>query len=257
MKMAPSPGVASAAPVAPSPNARPAPTRRWSAFLALALLVPIPTLGTWFGLYFPETRGTGLGQAIYFGAKIWILLLPLGWLLIRERKKLSLSPMQQGGWTAGIFSGIGISLLILLGWLLVGRQMIDPATMRATATTAGIGSPGSYLLFALYLCTLNALLEEYVWRWFVYSRCEDLLGRLRGAAVLLSALFFTAHHVIALLAQLPGLPALLASAGVFIGGCTWSVLYLRYRSIWPGFVSHVIIDIAILLIGASILFGGA
>ena len=35
----------------------------------------------------------------------------------------------------------------------------------------------------------------------------------------------------------------------------WSVCYLRYRSIWPGWVSHVAADVAGLAIGWRVLFG--
>ena len=67
---------------------------------------------------------------------------------------------------------------------------------------------------------------------------------------------FTAHHVIVLVAQFDWPIALLGSLGVFIGGATWSWLYLRYRSIWPGYVSHAIADAAIFIIGYRLIFGG-
>jgi uncharacterized protein len=47
---------------------------------------------------------------------------------------------------------------------------------------------------------------------------------------------------------------LLCCAGVFAGGVIWSALYLRYRSIWPGYLSHALADLAIFAIGASLLF---
>jgi hypothetical protein len=48
----------------------------------------------------------------------------------------------------------------------------------------------------------------------------------------------------------------LGSCGVFLGGAAWSWLYLRYRSIWPGYVSHAIADAAIFIIGYRLIFGG-
>ena len=48
---------------------------------------------------------------------------------------------------------------------------------------------------------------------------------------------------------------LLASLGVIIGGASWSWLYLRYRSIWPGYVSHAIVDVPIFVIGYRLIFG--
>ena len=96
-------------------------------------------------------------------------------------------------------------------------------------------------------------MEEYVYRWFIYRQCETLM---RGtAAVVASAAIFTAHHVIAVSQYLDLRFTILASAGVFAGGVVWSVLYLRYRSIWPCWISHVFADIAVFAIGWWLLFG--
>ena len=43
--------------------------------------------------------------------------------------------------------------------------------------------------------------------------------------------------------------------GVMIGGLVWSWMYMRYRSIWPGWVSHAIVDVAVFGVGAWVLFG--
>jgi membrane protease YdiL (CAAX protease family) len=50
--------------------------------------------------------------------------------------------------------------------------------------------------------------------------------------------------------------ALLGSLGVFIGGAVWSWLYLRYRSVWPCYLSHALADAAIFIIGYRLIFGG-
>lgn len=229
-------------------------TKQRNALLALLLLTPVPTVGTWFGFYAEDLRGSAIGQYVYFASKLWILAFPAAWLLLIDRGRPSLSPVRQGGLVIGLISGLLLSGAILGAWLLFGKTLIDPAQVRETAVAAGIGDPLPYIFFALYICTINAVLEEYVWRWFVYRKSEDLLKKAGLGAVTLSALLFTVHHVLALRAQFDWLAVILASAGVFIGGCVWSALYLRYRSIWPGFVSHALVDVTIFLIGASILF---
>jgi len=40
-----------------------------------------------------------------------------------------------------------------------------------------------------------------------------------------------------------------------IVGLIWSAMYLRYQSIFPGYISHVFADIAVFCCGAWILFG--
>ena len=129
---------------------------------------------------------------------------------------------------------------------------IDVELFRESAARIGLDTPTRYLAFAAYLSLVNSLVEEYVWRWFVFRKCEALVGGY--PAVLLSAAFFTAHHVFALAAQMPWLVTVIASLGVFAGGAVWSWCYLRYRSIWPGYVSHVVADVAIFWIGWRLLF---
>ena len=101
--------------------------------------------------------------------------------------------------------------------------------------------------------TINSILEEYLWRWFVVTRCEVLMPRL--AAVVLSGLLFTLHHIIALDVYFDWRVVVLGSLGVFIGGATWSWLYIRYRNIWAAYVSHVFADVIIFAIGWKLLFG--
>jgi uncharacterized protein len=45
----------------------------------------------------------------------------------------------------------------------------------------------------------------------------------------------------------------LGSLGVFAGGAVWSHLYLRTRSIWPGYLSHALADVAVFAVGAQII----
>ena len=80
----------------------------------------------------------------------------------------------------------------------------------------------------------------------------DCLGRIAG--IVASALFFTVHHVIAMAVFMDWLPVLLCSSGVFIGGLVWSWLYARFESIWPCYLSHAIVDMAVFGVGALILF---
>ena len=70
-----------------------------------------------------------------------------------------------------------------------------------------------------------------------------------------SACGFTLHHIFALWAQFDWRVTALASLGVFVGGLLWSWLYLRYRSVWPCWVSHAIVDVPIFVIGWWLIFG--
>ena len=225
-------------------------TRKY-ALLALLLLVPLPSFGSAMGLWVAPGP---VGKTIYFLCKVWILALPAVWLLKVERQPPSWSPPRQGGFVFAVASGLAIGAGIIATYLLLPTTSIDPEHLRSLAAVNGFDHIVIYLVFAAYFTFINALLEEYVWRWFVFTRCETLFPR--RPAVVIAAVCFTLHHIIVLRSFLPwGLTAL-GAGGVFIGGVVWSWSYLRYRSIWPGYVSHAIVDAAILTVGWHLLFSG-
>jgi membrane protease YdiL (CAAX protease family) len=191
--------------------------------IALLLLVPAPSIGVLSAMiWWPETT---LGSAIFSISKLW----------------------------RGLVSGLAISVIISLAYLLLGERLIDFEAMRAGIATIGLDKPLVYLGGALYWITVNSLLEEYVWRWFVGSKSMDLLGK--PAGVFAAAIFFTLHHVIALSVFMDVSAVILCSAGIFVGGVVWSYMYARFESIWPGYLSHAIVDLCVFGLGAIIIFG--
>jgi len=225
---------------------------RRRAILALALLVPAPSLGTLAAMsLFP---GTALGKGLFAASKLWLAAFPAVWMMLVDRERFGLSPARKGGFLMGLASGLGLGLLVVLGWLAFGQGLLDRTAFAGKMREVGLGSLPMYLGGAAYWILVNSVLEEYVWRWFVFRKCVALVGP--RAAALLSALFFTLHHFIALRAYCPLPVAVAASIGVFSGGAVWSLLYARYRSVWPGYVSHAIVDLCVFGVGATMLFGG-
>lgn len=222
---------------------------RWQALVALALLVPLPSIGTAMAMWWWPGAW---GQAGYALCKLWVLLLPALWLVLVERRPLSWSPARRGGLAVGALLGVAIGIVIIGAYALLGRHFIDVTRFQETARRLGFSSPARFVGFGAYLIFVNSLAEEYIWRWFVFRRSEIIWPT---AATLLAAFFFTVHHVIALAAQFGPAVTIVASAGVFLGGWIWSWCYERYRSIWPGYVSHAIVDFAILFLGWKLLFG--
>jgi membrane protease YdiL (CAAX protease family) len=116
----------------------------------------------------------------------------------------------------------------------------------------GLFDAKKYLILALYWTFINALLEEYFWRWFIVSRAQSLMSQ--KAAILLSALGFVAHHFLAMSLYFDLATTLLACFGIFTAGIIWSVLFVRYRNILSCYISHVLADAAIFAIGYYLLF---
>lgn len=223
---------------------------RNKAILALLLLIPAPSLGTAFAMiWFPDSI---FGQSIFFFFKIWLLILPLIWHVIVDKEKISWSPAQKGGWTTGWLSGFIISLIIAIFFITWGHNLIDFSFFKQKMSDVGLTNPGSYLAGALYWIIINSILEEYIWRWFVVKKAEQIFTP--HIAILISALAFTIHHIIAMQMYFSWPTVILCSTGVFIGGAIWSAIYVKYRSIWPGYLSHAIVDLCIFSIGASIIW---
>ena len=116
-----------------------------------------------------------------------------------------------------------------------------------------LNTPAAFVVGAVCWCMVNSLIEEYVWRWFVFAQCEQLFSK--GLAIGASGLFFTIHHTVVLSQYMSWQGTVLASIGVWIGGATWSWIYLRYRNIWAAYVSHIFADLAVFGIGYVQLFG--
>lgn len=219
--------------------------------LALALLVPAPTLGVLATL----GEGSGLAGQIAWGvSKVWLFAFPFVWWVRVEQRRRQAPAASRGRSIAfGLGLGLAISAVVFGAYFLVGRDWIDVEHARELASKNGLDRWPVYLAFLLYTSLVNALLEEYVWRWFCFRQWERIAGTV--PAVFLSAACFTLHHVVALLAYFDARVALLGSAGVFAGGLVWSWCYARFRSVLPGYVSHVLVDVALGVIGAWILLG--
>lgn len=223
---------------------------RHRALGALALLVPVPSLGVISAMVIAPGP---VGHAVFLAAKVWLVAFPAVWYLKVEKGPPSWSPPRKGGLGVGALSGVVIAAFIVFGAWLMDVPNMDLGPLRAAVGEMGLGSSSAFLAAAAGWTLVNSLVEEYVYRWFVLRQAERLLSG--WSAVLTSASVFTLHHVFAVSQYLSPFHSVLASVGVFIGGIVWAWLYHRYRSIWPGWISHVMADVAVFGLGWWLLFG--
>ncbi|MCF7848984.1 MAG: CPBP family intramembrane metalloprotease [Kiritimatiellales bacterium] len=221
-----------------------------SAWLSLALLVPAPSIGVLFGMILYP--GSAAGQGIFMFSKVWILLLPALWLLLVEKDKPRFGKTGKDGFRVGLLTGLAISAFVLAASFLTSSYLIDADFFKEMMGQIGLNRKAVYIGGAVYWTCVNSVLEEYVWRWFVVRQCMKLMKPSR--AVVVSALFFTLHHILAM--QVYFNPALTAicTVGIFIGGALWSWMFTRYGTIWPGWLSHALVDAAIFISGYLLLF---
>jgi membrane protease YdiL (CAAX protease family) len=224
--------------------------QRRTAWTALWIAAPAPSLGAAAAFYLaPGAAGNALyalGKAILYG-------LPLLWLWRVDRAPLSLSPAKRGGLGVGAGIGLLVGGGIVAAYALFFRETIDGQALRDIGERVGFATRGRYLLAAAYLILVNALLEEYAFRWFLYTRCRRVFPS--GVALVVAALLFTAHHVLVLRAFFDWPFVLLGSGGVFAGGLLFTWCYKRYRSVWPGYLCHALADVGVLAVGWDLLFG--
>jgi membrane protease YdiL (CAAX protease family) len=220
----------------------------------------LPTLLTW--LYF-VALATGeanpLQQAAYAAGKVaqfgWPVL--AAWWLDRAFPRPSRPHFR------GLLLGLAFGLLVAGGMfclyfaLLRGSEVLADTSRRVTdkLVELGLTSLSAYLLFGVFLSVFHSLFEEYYWRWFVFGRLRRLLPL--APALVLAALAFAAHHVLVLHIYFPGrffsavLPFSLCIAA---GGVAWGWLYERTGSIYSCWLSHALVDLAIMVIGYDLCF---
>lgn len=232
-----------------------APFHRNSTLVLLCLVAVLPSLGTLAALWLWPGP---VGGTLYAICKAGLYLIPaiVAWRtldrkVIREGivRGLKSSPL-----IFGIASGVLIGGVILLAWNWVYRDQLDLSQLETVVDENGLREPVRYVAMAIWFSVGNALLEEFVFRWFVDSRLS-LLNVPGVIAIPLSGLIFTAHHILVLAAYFPVGPTVIFSLGVFIGGVIWSWALRRWRSLLPGWISHALVDAAVFLVGWEMLFG--
>ena len=219
------------------------------ALLALALILPAPLIGVSSSFYLPSLQSANgdieIGKAIWLLAKIWLIVLPVAWLLFVDGGKLSWSPTNKKGILAGLAWSIPFAFVILITDGLIRGALIPPSA-KHQVMELGITSPANFLIFASAMSLVNSLMEEYVWRWFVFTKLKVLVGA--WPAIVLSAFFFMVHHVVIVWNFGSLWLVFLGSISIFTGGIIWAWLYNKYNSIWPGWICHVAADTAIMWI---------
>jgi uncharacterized protein len=160
---------------------------------------------------------------------------------------------------AGILFGLvvaGSGWLVYRGWLSESPAFVAAAEkIRAKVAGFGLDSVAAYAAMGLFYSVVHSFLEEYYWRWFVFGQLRRLVPL--WGAIVVSSLGFMAHHVIVLGTYFGGLTwmTVLFSAAVAIGGAFWAWLYERSGSLYGSWVSHLIVDAGIFLLGFELVRG--
>jgi membrane protease YdiL (CAAX protease family) len=198
-------------------------------------------------------------QIAIAACKVVQFSLPVAWLAVADRASLRCPPLSCRGVVIGVAFGLAVAAVacgLYLGWL-GETELFRSARARLWAKVSGFGltTPAGYLALAGFIALAHSLLEEYYWRWFVYGRLRH--HTLPAAAAVLSGLAFMGHHVLVLNVFFPGWfwsAVVPLSACIALGGMAWAWLYERSGSLLGPWLSHAIVDLALMAIGYDILF---
>jgi uncharacterized protein len=219
--------------------------------LALLLIVPGSSIGVISStMLFPGSVGQGI--AIFCG--IWVAILPILWHVFVERQTLRLTLPNRHSLLAGIILGILMFQFILSSYWFGGRYWLNIPDIRARVSQMGMNVPLMIFGFGTFQTLINSFIEEYTWRGFVDRHCRIIWSN--KLSLVLSAIFFTLHHIILLTAYCDDWRlVLVGSIAVFIAGVLWARCIQIYRSLLPSYLSHMAADLALQIVSWHILLG--
>ena len=201
--------------------------------------------------YFIAFPDPPLSRVFYAVSRVFFIGLPVLWTVCVDRQRFPFPRFKGDGLRAGTVSGMLIGLAAIILYINVFQSILPVSEVKEKAGQLGFGGE-VFIIFAFFIVIANSSLEEYYWRWFGFSKLRSVL-RTR-MAVLVSGAGFALHHVI-ILAVFFGWPCgLLFGVCVGTGGMLWCHLYDKYDSIWPAWISHAIVDAAVMMIGFDMLF---
>lgn len=232
---------------------RRAETTRARDLAAILFASVLPSAITFVYFVLLARSAAGLQQTAYLGGKTLQFAFPLVWVLLVQRERLSFTKPDR----SGIFLSLVFGLLVTAGmvalytvWL--GKTAIfagAAAEVKAKVSGFGVSTATEYLAMGIFYSVCHAFLEEYYYRWFIYGQLRKYY--FISPAVLFSSLAFMAHHVIVLgmYFGFTSVTTILFSLAIAIGGAVWALLYERSRSLVGPWLSHLLVDAGIFLVG--------
>jgi CAAX protease family protein len=220
---------------------------------AIVFAIVFPTIVTLAYFVVLAGQSSGLQQAAYGIGKVIQFAFPAVWVFIVLREKICWHRPTRSG--IGLAFGFGLliagtMIAMALLWLKPIGFFDGPGeAIREKIRGLGLDSVAMYAAAAVFYAICHSLMEEYYWRWFVFKRLQAFVTL--PMAITVSSLGFMAHHVILLGIYFGWTsPATyLFSAGVAVGGAAWAWIYQRSGSLVGPWLSHLLVDAAIFMIG--------
>lgn len=220
-------------------------------FITLAILPALvfQFIGALF--YFVIFPNGILAQGIYTTTKILLLIWPLLWLR-QIKTPWNLRPNASAirfGLESGII-GAGVILLVFFIFQDYFSQFSPQLIDKITAFN--LTSPTIFFLFAIFISLVHSLLEEYYWRWFVFTNLTTKFSPLVSG--LITSIGFASHHYIILSQFFSPILTIIFGTLVGVGGAWWCYVYKKTGTLFSAWISHAMIDVAIMAVGYILIF---
>ena len=234
-----------------------------SRWIVVGIALALPTVVTWayFTLassYSPDAvkAAYGLGKTVQFALPLlWVWLIERPWKaeVAASETPATSAPLPRQGMTIAVGFGVAVvtSMLVLYHLLLKDSGFFAGALPEIQQKLGDFAllTVWRFAAFGVFYALVHSFLEEYYWRWFVFGQCRRLMTPPR--AMIVSSLGFMAHHVL-LMATYFGWTSWATwffSLSVFVGGVVWAWLYHRSGSLIGVWLSHLLVDAGIFLVG--------
>ncbi|MDW7660764.1 MAG: CPBP family intramembrane glutamic endopeptidase [Bacillota bacterium] len=175
------------------------------------------------------------------------LLLPL--MYAKRMQDVSYKNLFRFDWRHfGVSIGLGLSvfIFILAAYKIIGPYFDFSSVTASMEKELGV-TKDNFLIVAVYISFVNALLEEFFFRGFAYLELKKWTTR--TSALIISAGAFALYHVSMMLNwfSLPLFALLLT--GLFVGGLLFNFINERSNNIYSSWMVHMFANFAINAVG--------
>ena len=138
--------------------------------------------------------------------------------------------------TIGIISAFVLYLVFLVGNAAASK--LFSFAQSQISDIYDLRTQSNPLIVGILLLLVIGPGEEIFWRGFIQQKLAHKQGPLKG--YLTAALIYAAVHLWAF--------NFILFITALICGLFWGFIYMRYRSVWPGIISHALWDVSIFIL---------
>ncbi len=145
----------------------------------------------------------------------------------------------------GMIIGIVLLFSILVFFFVFHKFIIDGGKINILLGNWGLDK--KYMIeFLFFMIVMNSIVEEIWWRGYIFQRFLNSMSKI--SAVLITSVFFSIHHFITTTNIFSLTYGFLFTFLIFLSGIFWAFIRIKFRSLYPNIISHMLSDLAIMVV---------